>query len=384
VLWPACLLGDGRAWTRLFYISATEFLNYEGGKFSKSRNCGVFGPQAKETGVPPDVWRYYLLANRPETGDTMFSWTEFILANNSVLLNNFGNFVNRTLKFIATKRDGVVPDGGDEPGPISATGEDEGFINDINAYLSTYISNMESLRLRDSLEVVMRLSARGNLYLQQAGLSNALLAENPQRCDQVLHRAANLIWVLSALVWPFLPATTESIEKQLNVPARAIPVGGLSSDLLAGHPLGTPEHLFKKIDESMGDIWRAKFGGTQNPQAAAGETVAAATGAAGNPKGGIATQGKKAAEKAKKAAKKTAEEAYPDAESVRVAKEKVERQGATVRDLKAKKGESQEEIEELERAVKELLSFKDDLAAEVEKAKAEQNAKTIEAPTATA
>lgn len=23
VLWPACLLGDGRAWTRLFYISAT-------------------------------------------------------------------------------------------------------------------------------------------------------------------------------------------------------------------------------------------------------------------------------------------------------------------------------------------------------------------------
>jgi predicted RNase H-like nuclease (RuvC/YqgF family) len=134
----------------------------------------------------------------------------------------------------------------------------------------------------------------------------------------------------------------------------------------------------------MGDIWRTKFGGTQNPQAAAGETVAAATGAAGNPKGGVATQGKKAAKKAKKAANKTAKEAHPDTKGVRVAKEKVERQGAIVRDLKAKKGESQEEIEELERAVKELLSFKDDLAAEVEKAKAEQNAETIEAPTATA
>lgn len=292
--------------------------------------------------------------------------------------------MNRTLKFIAAKRDGVVPDSGDEPGPISAAGKDEGFINDINAYLSTYISNMESLRLRDSLEIVMRLSARGNLYLQQVGLSNALLAENPQRCDQVLHRAVNLIWVLSALIWPFMPSTAENIEKQLNVPARAIPIDGLSNDLLAGHKLGTPEHLFKKIDESMGDVWRVKFGGNQKPQAAAGEKVAAATGAAGNPKGGVATQGKKAAEKAKKAAKQAAEEAYPDTEVVRAAKEKVEKQGAVVRDLKAKKGEGQEEIEELEKAVKGLLSLKDDLAAEVEKAKAERNAATIEDPTATA
>jgi predicted RNase H-like nuclease (RuvC/YqgF family) len=108
----------------------------------------------------------------------------------------------------------------------------------------------------------------------------------------------------------------------------------------------------------------------QKPQAAAGEKVAAATGIAGNPKGGVAVQGKRAAEKAKKAAKKAAEEAYPDTEGVRAAKEKVEKQGAIVRDLKAKKGESQDEIEELEKAVKELLSLKDDLAAEVEKAKA--------------
>jgi len=138
--------------------------------------------------------------------------------------------VNRTLKLIAAKRDGVVPDGGGEPGPISAIGEDEGFINDINTFLSTYISNVESLRFRESLEIVMRLSARGNLYLQQAGFSNPLLVKNSQRCDQALHRAVNLIWVLSALIWPFMPVTAESIEVQLNAPAGAISVGGLSSD----------------------------------------------------------------------------------------------------------------------------------------------------------
>jgi methionyl-tRNA synthetase len=91
------LIGDSRPWTKLHHISGTgtqfarllfaklrnvlhfvEFLNYEGGKFSKSRNLGVFGTQAQQTGVPASVWRYYLLANRPESADSMFSWSDFV------------------------------------------------------------------------------------------------------------------------------------------------------------------------------------------------------------------------------------------------------------------------------------------------------------------
>ncbi len=55
-----------------------EYLNYEGGKFSKSHNRGVFGPAAKETGIPPSVWRYYLISTRPETADSMFSWADLV------------------------------------------------------------------------------------------------------------------------------------------------------------------------------------------------------------------------------------------------------------------------------------------------------------------
>lgn len=55
-----------------------EYLNYEGGKFSKSKNRGVFGPAAKETGIPASVWRYYLLSTRPETSDAMFSWADCV------------------------------------------------------------------------------------------------------------------------------------------------------------------------------------------------------------------------------------------------------------------------------------------------------------------
>lgn len=55
----------------------------------------VFGTSAKETNQSPSVWRYYLLMNRPETSDSVFTWNEFIARNNGELLNNLGNFVNR-------------------------------------------------------------------------------------------------------------------------------------------------------------------------------------------------------------------------------------------------------------------------------------------------
>ena len=67
-------------------ISTTEYLNYEGGKFSKSRSVGVFGNQAKETGIPADVWRYYLLSSRPEHGDTQVSFCGYCLAEKGTLM----------------------------------------------------------------------------------------------------------------------------------------------------------------------------------------------------------------------------------------------------------------------------------------------------------
>lgn len=72
-----------------------EYLNYEDGKFSKSRGVGVFGNDARDTGIPPDMYRFYLLYVRPESQDSAFSWSDFVTKNNSELLNNLGNFINR-------------------------------------------------------------------------------------------------------------------------------------------------------------------------------------------------------------------------------------------------------------------------------------------------
>lgn len=65
----------------------------------------MFGNDAKDTGIPADVFRFYLLYVRPETQDSTFSWTDFVTKNNSELLNNLGNFINRVLAFIMNNFD---------------------------------------------------------------------------------------------------------------------------------------------------------------------------------------------------------------------------------------------------------------------------------------
>lgn len=356
IYFPSVQIGDGRDWTTLHHLSTTEYLNYEGGKFSKSHNRGVFGPEAKETGIPASVWRYYLLSTRPETADATFSWDDCVAANNGVLLNNFGNFVNRALKFISAQYEGVIPEG-DTPGPLSPNDEtDAEFVTHVNGLLKDYTEAMDAVKLRLGLQTVMLLSQRGNHYLQSSGLNKALLTENPTRCAQVVTRAANLIYVLSALVYPFMPATSASILSQLNAPARTVP-DMFSIDLLPGHHIGTPEHLFKKIEEKMADVWRAQFAG-KDPAAAAAPVAngTPAASATSKRKAGATKKGtQNVAEAGESDGLKSAEVLALDA--------KIAWQGNVVRELKARAPRTKELDEETAIAIADLKKLKAERAA---------------------
>jgi methionyl-tRNA synthetase len=199
----------------------------------------------------------------------------------------------------------------------------------------------------------MHLSGRGNLYLQSAGLGKALMSENPTRCAQVVTRAANLIYVLSALIYPFMPSTSASILSQLNAPARAVP-DVLSIDLLPGHHIGTPEYLFTKIDEKKADLWRAEFAGN----------VPASVAPAANEKSG--TSKRKAAAAKKSAQNPTegqAEVDGPKSAEALALDTKIAEQGGLVRELKAKTPRAKELEAEIAAAVAELKKLKAERAA---------------------
>lgn len=263
VIFPGSQLGTNDPWTKLHHISTTEYLQYEYGKFSKSRGVGVFGDNARDTGIPPSVWRYYLLSSRPETGDTQFVWKEFVTKNNSELLANLGNFVNRVIKFVNAKYSSVIPDYTKAPPEVQAT--HQAFKEDLNRLLGEYIDELENVRLRSGLEKLMLISSRGNQFLQENKLDNTLFANSPETCAAVVGTALNLIYLISALTYPYMPATAHSIVEQLNAPLRKIPDAeeGWDADLLPGHAIRKAAYLFSRIDEKRADEWKAKYGGKQ-------------------------------------------------------------------------------------------------------------------------
>lgn len=275
-----------------------------------------------------------------------------MLSNRSNRTSSFGNFVNRALKFVSSQYDSTIPDSGDQPGPYSPNDDaDAEFITAVNGLLKDYIDAMDAVKIRLGLHTAMLISAQGNNYLQSSGLNKALMTENPKRCAQVVSRALNLIYVLSAVIHPFMPATGAAIEKQLNAPARAVP-DVFSNDVLAGHTIGTPEHLFKKIEEKMIDEWRAKFGGNESQQPeTSNDPLKKAPGA------------KKNAKKAPSAPAYTG----PKSDEALALEAKITDQGNVVRALKSQTPKTPELDQQIKEAVDLLKKLKTDLEVEFQR-----------------
>ena len=184
IIFPSFLLGTKKPWKLVDNINGTEYLNYENGKFSKSRGVGVFGNQAKMTDIPSDVWRFYLLYVRPEVCDTEFQWADFQLKNNSELLNNLGNFksslfsldnyetikscvkilfsgnfVNRALTFVMKFYDGKIPE-------AQINGTMRTWVSEVNDRLAEYNANLAENKQRDALRNILAISRLGNQLIQ--------------------------------------------------------------------------------------------------------------------------------------------------------------------------------------------------------------------------
>ncbi|KXS18387.1 methionyl-tRNA synthetase [Gonapodya prolifera JEL478] len=362
VIFPCILHGTGDPYTIVNTISTCEYLNYENGKFSKSRGVGVFGNNVMASNIPVEVWRYYLLASRPETSDSQFLWRDFVQRNNNELLANLGNFVNRALKFVAAKYQSTVPSVG------TVGTEESDFLKDVNNLLGQYVESMEQQKERNGLKIVMDISARGNLYLQDSKLDNALFTNNRPKADTVLSLATNLIYLLSALVYPFMPTTSAAIVKQLRAPHRRIPgdteLPWDGKDILGGHVINKPDYLFTKIEDSKEQELRQRYAGKQVKEETDAPRVAAASAKPQPPAKDAGKSAAKAGSKGKAPQKPSIKEAKPSQLVIADADKTPEmlqlealykEQGDKVRTLKGAKGAKDEETVA---AVSELLRTK--------------------------
>lgn len=211
VVWPSALIAINQGHVLVSHIMATEYLNYEDGKFSKSRGIGVFGNDAQNSGIPPDVWRFYLASARPEGQDSSFSWADLAARNNSELLNNLGNFVNRALVFCEKNFNSVISE-------IHLSDIDLQLLASTNSELSGYILSMENAKLRDGIKYLLAISRHGNGYMQSQQPWVLLKGNQEQksRAETVISLSCNIACLLANLLFPFMPSTARNLFQQLN------------------------------------------------------------------------------------------------------------------------------------------------------------------------
>lgn len=246
LMWPGELMGLKDGYSLPKYVVVNKFLNYEGKKFSKSRNWTIDSKKIADTyGV--DLVRYYVSRTLPENKEGNFTWEDFVSAINNELVANFGNLVNRTLTFIQNKFDGEIKV--DELLFEANIERDQNFFK-VNSYLSQKPNGPYFVK---ALDEVMDVARKGNVFFDEKKVWE-VIKTNEEEAKQILMNLVNLIYDLGVLIYPFLPDTSDKIMKMLGQ-EKVEPKVGVNlfenKDLITRVKLGEVELLFQKLDPEM-------------------------------------------------------------------------------------------------------------------------------------
>ena len=244
IIWPSMLMGY-EGLNLPYDVPANEYMNLGGGKFSKSEHRAIWVPDYLER-YDPDPLRYYVAANMPETGDTEFTWQEFVRRNNDELVATYGNLVHRVLTFLQRNYGGKVPQAG-ELDQAAQT-----LLSRIDSTLKTVGTNLSLCHFREALRGVMSLAQEANRYLDaQAPWRTS--RENPTAAATSLWVALCAISGLKTVTAPFVPFSAHRLHGLLGFEGTLEDAGWAVQRPAPGQALPEPHPLFTKLDDSVAE-----------------------------------------------------------------------------------------------------------------------------------
>jgi methionyl-tRNA synthetase len=242
IILPALLLASGQGYNLPWNVSSTEFLQFKGEKASKSRRVGIWIDEALEM-FPVDIWRFFLIATRPESKDTDFTWEVFVGKINADLNDTFGNFIHRTLSFINTKFNSEIPN------PTKLDDGDRAILQAIKEKVDFAAQELEAQRLQSAANTLITLTRIGNVYLNDKEPWK-LMKTDLERAASIFYVAAQVVKAAAVISEPFMPQTSQQLWLTLNLEGtvhRAKWADALKP-LEAGHKIQKPTPLFQKIE----------------------------------------------------------------------------------------------------------------------------------------
>jgi len=210
IILPSLLKASGQNYNEPNLISSTEFLNFEGQKFSKSRKIGIWTDEALEL-LPADYWRFALISLRPEAGDVNFGWESFSEKVNNDLNDTIGNFVNRTLVGVSRFADNhfqfIYEDLLEEYSKLVVEARDR-HIDVRNLF--------DKVELQSACRAIVAQGYEANRFLSSTEPWKVVKHDKPKAL-QILYVALSTLKLLTSELYPIIPETSLKISKQAGI-----------------------------------------------------------------------------------------------------------------------------------------------------------------------
>ncbi len=249
IIWPAMLMGYGGL-NLPYDVPANEFLSLESRKFSTSQNWALWVPDYLDR-YDPDPLRYLLSINMPETGDTDFTWNEFVRRNNDELVATYGNLVNRVLRFTYRNFDRQVPVDAAPPEDAEIA-----LLASARQAMADVDDSLSHTRFRAGISRAFALAQESNRYLDSRAPWQAIKTDRADAARS-LGTAIQVLNCLKVMLAPYLPFTSQKLHEFLgfdgDVTAEPWDFDALSGNIRAGHPLRNPSALYTKLDAAVAE-----------------------------------------------------------------------------------------------------------------------------------
>ncbi len=260
ISFPATLRGTGEPWTTVSFLKGMNYLNFAGGKFSKSAHRGIFLNDALAE-FPADYWRYWLIANAPESDDTSFTFDGFTAVINKDLNDVLGNFINRVLKMTEKNFGLTVP----PMGPM--TDNEVDLYGELDRLIREYGRYMDGLELRKAMATLREIWVSGNNYIAKTEPWKVVKTDKAY-AGTILNTALNLIRLFAQLSAPIMPTTCARMLDLIGEPPEYRWPTAKMAAYLTGVPAGRAfkqsEPLFQKIMPETAEALKIKYKESEN------------------------------------------------------------------------------------------------------------------------
>jgi methionyl-tRNA synthetase len=159
------------------------------------------------------------------------------------LNDTFGNFIHRTLTFLNSKFDGLVPQA------TKLTAEDEIVLQTVKKKVETVAQEIEESKLQSAANTLISLSRVGNQYLNEKEPWNVIKTDK-DRAAGIFYVCTQIVKALAVASSPFIPSSAEQLWQTLNLEGKVSEAKWQEAltPLDAGHRINKPTPLFKKIE----------------------------------------------------------------------------------------------------------------------------------------